>query len=276
MADRRVTAARLDDHPDTRLALARGAVSGVSGVAAGVGEVPALRALPVCAALAGLLPEGALRGGVVVACEGRAAVSLAAAVVSAASVAGSWTAVLGLPEVGLAALAEAGVVLERVVCVADADAADTGAATVPWPEVLAAAVDGFELLVVGPALAGVAPAVVRRVLARAATRGAVVVAVDAPVFGADLQLGVADAEWRGLDRGHGVARERRATVRLSGRRVPRAREAVLQVPSPTGCLQQVVPDLREARAAIDDATRGQTDDTTDETAADAHVWRSAG
>ena len=137
-----------------------------------------VRSLPVCGALAPLLPGGGLRGGSVVACEGRAAVSLAAAARSAASVAGSWVAVLGLPEVGLAALAEAGVVLERVVCVAGAD-------DLPWPEVLAAAVDGFDLLVVGPALAHVAPAVVRRVLARAAARGVVVLAVDAPVFGAE-------------------------------------------------------------------------------------------
>lgn len=195
--------------------------------------------LPVCAALASLLGEGSLRGGTVVACEGPAAVSLAFAVMSAASICGSWTAVLGLPEIGLSAAAEAGVVLERVVCVAPGD-------DVPWPEVLAAAVDGFDVLVVGPTLARLSPTVVRRVLARAAARRTAVVAFDAPVFGADLVLRVADAEWHGLDRGHGMASRRDAMVTVSGRRMPRERHAALLLPSPAGCAEQVSPRQESA------------------------------
>ncbi|MFZ9630179.1 MAG: hypothetical protein ACO3C1_12615 [Ilumatobacteraceae bacterium] len=291
MADRRVlTTRRHDDRPPPNRTM-----PGVT-----VGDVPVPRTLPVCGALAPLLPAASLRGGAVVACEGRAAVTLAAAVVSAASVAGSWTAVLGLPEMGLAALAEAGVVLERVVCVAaggDGAVGDgaggatgtggAGTGALPWPEVLAAAVDGFEMVVVGPALAQVPPAVVRRVLARAAARGVVLVAIDVPVFGADLHLDVTDAEWRGLDAGHGVARERRATVRLSGRRVPRHRHAALWLPSATGGGEQVAPGAPVARLSGDAAvdTMGMTggepvDRGTDggvvEMVDDAPVWRSAG
>lgn len=202
------------------------------------GHVP-LRSLPVCGALEPLLGNGVLRGGVVVACEGPAAVSLAMATASAASMAGSWTAVIGFPDIGLAAAAEAGMALERLVRIGPADAADTAA--VPWPEVLAAAVDGFEVLIVGPLLARLPGAVVRRVLARAATRHVVVVAVDAPAFGADLVLGTTEVAWQGIDAGHGVASGRRAAVCVSGRRMPRERRASLMLPSAAGCAEPAVP-----------------------------------
>ena len=198
-----------------------------------------LRSLPVCDALAPVLGDGGLRGGVVVACEGPAAVSLAMATASAASCAGAWTAVIGFPDIGLAAAAEAGMVLERLVCIAPTDPVD--AAAVPWPDVLAAAVDGFEVLIVGPLLGRLPAAVVRRVLARAATRHVVVVAVDAPAFGGDVVLGTGEVAWHGIDDGHGVAAGRRAVVCASGRRVPRERRASLMLPSAAGCAEPAMP-----------------------------------
>ncbi|MFM2183381.1 MAG: hypothetical protein RJB61_1675 [Actinomycetota bacterium] len=210
----------------------------------------ALRSLPVCSALSTLLGDGSLRGGAVVACEGPAAVSLAMATASAASIAGSWTAVIGFPDIGLAAAAEAGVVLERLVCIAPVDSAD--AASVPWPEVLAAAVDGFEVLIVGPLLGRLPSAVVRRVLARAATRCVVVIAVDAPAFGADLMLSTSEVAWQGIDAGHGVAAGRRAAVCVSGRRMPRERRASLMLPSAAGCAEPgaAEPGVAEPAAPV--------------------------
>ncbi|MFM7045659.1 MAG: hypothetical protein ACKOYG_08960 [Ilumatobacteraceae bacterium] len=211
------------------------------------GHVPS-RSLPVCGALQPLLGSGGLRGGVVVACEGPAAVSLAMATASAASMAGSWTAVIGFPDLGLAAAAEAGMALERLVRIGPAEPVD--AAAVPWPEVLAAAVDGFEVLIVGPLLGRLPSAVVRRVLARAATRHVVVIAVDSPAFGADLVLRTGEVAWHGIDAGHGVAAGRRAVVCASGRRMPRERRASLMLPSSTGCAEPAAPTSAAPTSAV--------------------------
>src|SRR3954466_12656202 len=72
--------------------------------------------LPVLPALASLFPGGALRRGSLVAVDGGPAVtSLALALLAEASAAGSWAAAVGLPSLGLAAAAELGVSLGRLV-----------------------------------------------------------------------------------------------------------------------------------------------------------------
>ena len=66
---------------------------------------------------------------------------------------------------------------------------------------------------------------VRRLQARAQSRGVVMLAVGAPAFNADLRLTAEDEEWVGLGNGHGVASGRRVKVELGGRRMPRPRRA---------------------------------------------------
>ena len=72
---------------------------------------------------------------------GTGATSLALNLASASSLAGSWVVVVGLPELGLAAAAEAGIDLRRLALVA---APEPGR----WAAVVAALVGGVDLIVV--------------------------------------------------------------------------------------------------------------------------------
>jgi hypothetical protein len=203
---------------------------------AGSGTTARERTLPLIAAFEGLVPQCSLQHGSVVSCHGAAAVSLAMALASGPSQGGAWVGVVGFPTVGLAAVAEAGVVLERLVAV-------TGEfSDAQWADLLAACIDGFDVLLLGPGTQVVRPATVRRLLARLQSRGAVAVTVGAPVFGSDLRFDCVDSAWVGLGQGHGVAQGRVARVTLSGRRVPRTREARLWVPSADGRVAAVADD----------------------------------
>src|SRR6476660_8273685 len=73
--------------------------------------------LPVLPALEPLLPGAGLRRGSVVAVSG--STSLLCALLAGASQAGSWCAVVGLPDLGLVAAAGLGVALERLALVPD-------------------------------------------------------------------------------------------------------------------------------------------------------------
>lgn len=162
--------------------------------------------LPVAAPLRPLLPSGGLRRGHVVAV--RSSTALLLALLSEASAAGAWCALVGMPEVGLVAAAEAGLALPRVALVPR-----PGAAVVA---VVAALLDGLDLV----AVAGVQrlrAADRQRLAARARQRGAVLLPVGRWP-GADLVLTVASGRWHGLDGGGaGRLRERWARVRVRGR-----------------------------------------------------------
>lgn len=208
------------------------------------GEVSSARLLPLHGALSALVPQGGLRGGTVVACGGVAAVSLALAVASAPSIAGSWVAVVGLPTLGLAAAAEAGVVLDRLVRVAAPPDVSTRRADGVWADLLAASVDGFDLVIIGEEAGGVSPSTVRRLVARAAQRGTVFIAIDAPVFGADVRLEITGSAWRGLGEGYGIALGRQADVQASGRRLPGTRRTRLWLPAADGAVAGIRSDAQ--------------------------------
>lgn len=195
------------------------------------GTASAERTLPLLPAFSALLPSATVQRGSVVGCAGAAAVSLALAVVAGPSQQGAWVAVVGMPVLGLAAAAEAGVVLERLVAVAGPfdDAL--------WADLLAACIDGFDVVLLGPGTQQVQPGTARRLVARLQSRGAVAVTVGAPVFGADLRFECTTSSWSGLGDGHGVASERRTLVELTGRRVPRPRRAEFRLPAGDGRLQ---------------------------------------
>ncbi len=193
--------------------------------------------LPLLPAFGGLLPGAVVQRGSVVGCDGPAAVSLSLALAAGPSQQGAWVAVAGLVGLGLAAAAEAGVVLGRLVQVAQPQ--DSGTAGQQWGEqqwgdVLAAMIDGFDVVLLGPGTQGVKPGTARRLVARLRARGAVAITVAAPVFGADLCFRAANPRWTGLGQGHGVAQGRRVVVELTGRRVPRARRAEMWLPAADG------------------------------------------
>ena len=156
-------------------------------------------AAPEPAPLTELLPGSDLPSGVAVTV--RASASLMCWLLGATQ-RDRWVALVGWPELSPVALAEAGVDLERVVIVPDADG--RGAA------VLAALLDGVEIVVAGPRVALTASER-RRLLARARQRD--VTLVSPSVWeGAALVLDVGRAQWSGPDRGDHWLREARLSV----------------------------------------------------------------
>jgi hypothetical protein len=195
------------------------------------------RTLPVHESLIELLP--ALQRGSTVACGGRAAVSVALALAAAPSCEGAWVGVAGLPELGIRAAADMGVALERLVMV-------TG--DPPWVDVLAAMIDGFDVILIGPVvgksvgngIGKLGSGAVRRLQARAQSRGVVMLTVGVPALGADLQLTADDDQWIGLGNGHGVATRRRVLVEVGGRRMPRPRRATMWLPDADGAIAAAI------------------------------------
>lgn len=160
--------------------------------------------LPVPPALDRFLPAG-LRRGATVAVLG--STSLALALLAPASVHGSWAGVVGQPSIGLLAAAQAGVVLERLALVPS-----------PGPDapgVLAALLDGMDIVLVGPR-AGLTDADRRRLMARARERGSVLVST-VPWPGAAVVLGVRTLGWTGAGEGDGRLRSLDVRVTRSGR-----------------------------------------------------------
>lgn len=188
------------------------------------------RVLEVPGALGALLEGGVRRGSTLVIGSPPGGVSLALTLAAAATTEGSWVAAVGLPSLGLLAAAELGVQLERLALVP--------APGERWPVVVAALLDGIDLLLLGlPGRARVADA--RRLTARARERGTVLVVIEPSggqfwPEGADLRLSVVDAKWEGLGQGHGRLRSRQVEVVMTGRRAAvRERRAVWWLPGPT-------------------------------------------
>jgi hypothetical protein len=156
---------------------------------------------------------------------------------------------LGASMIGLEALDELGVPLHRVVAVE----ADASPAT--WAERLAAAVDGFELILTVPPRG--AERVERKVRQRLQACGAVLVPVavgtaTTHTIGCDLTLTTATPRWAGIGQGHGRLVAREVEVVVAGRRAPRPVRRTLWLPGPDGrvgeaapVVGQAVPDLLE-------------------------------
>ncbi len=158
--------------------------------------------------------------------------SLALALAAAPSREGAWVGVAGLPDVGVRAAADIGVALERLVMVAG---------NPPWVDVLAAMIDGFDVVVVGQRVGRLGAGAVRRLQARAQSRGVVMLTVGVPALGADLRLTAEDGQWVGLGDGYGVASGRRVLIELGGRRMPRPRRATMWLPDADGHMAPVDP-----------------------------------
>jgi hypothetical protein len=185
------------------------------------------RTMPLLPALTSLFPEGGLRRGSMVAVGGVGATSLALAVAAGPSASGSWTAVVGDPGLGLAAAAESGVVLERMLVI-DPRGQDAAG-------VVAALVGAVDVVVVGPGVR-IRPADVRRLSSRMRERGSVLIRIgslDEP--GVDIGLRIVESEWTGLGVGHGLLRARRVRIETQGRgSAAQPRGAAMLLPGPRG------------------------------------------
>lgn len=186
-------------------------ISGVSGVS-GVLRPAGRAVLTVPGPLAEILPDGGLpRGGVVSLGGGAGATSLLFSLLAAP--ANTWSALVGMPDLGLLAASELGVDLDRVVLIPD-----------PGPDalqVLSVLADGVDIIAAAPprGSAGwtVAPARLRVLTARLRQSGAVLLVAGAWP-GADLVLDSRIERWTGLGRGHGRLKDRELIVEVGGRR----------------------------------------------------------
>lgn len=160
--------------------------------------------LPVPDELAPLLPDG-LRRGSALAVIG--STSLLLTLLAHACAEGAWAAVVGQPSVGLLAAAQAGVALERLALVPRPG--------LDAPSVVAALVDGLDVVLVGPG-AVLADSDRRRLTARARDRGAVLLSSVAWP-GANVVLTAASERWSGAEDGAGRLRAHDLRVTRSGR-----------------------------------------------------------
>lgn len=160
--------------------------------------------LPVPAQLAAVLPDGLRRGGTTAVLG---STSLVLTLLAHACAGGAWAAVVGQPTIGLLAAAQAGVALDRLALV-PRPGADAAA-------VLAALVDGLDVVVVGPDVA-LGEADRRRLSSRARERGAVLLPTVAWA-GASAVLTVEQARWTGVGAGDGRLRTHSLRVARTGR-----------------------------------------------------------
>lgn len=203
------------------------------------------RTLPVLPLLRPLLPGGGLRRGATVAVApapsdppGRppaaaaphplashGGTSLLLALLAAASRAGSWCAVVGVPTLGGVAAAELGVDLGRLALVPNPGP--------EWTAVVAALLDGMDIVAAAPP-GHVAPSVASRLAARARQRGSVLVPYGR-WEGADVILEAVRGVWHGVGQGHGRLRARQLTVAARGRGAAvRPKQLRIWLPAPDG------------------------------------------
>lgn len=185
--------------------------------------------------LAPILPEGLRRGGTTVV---TGSTSLVLAVLAHACAGGAWAAVVGQPTIGLLAAAQAGVSLERLAVVPRPG--------LEAPNVVAALLDGVDVVVVGPEVA-LSDADRRKLSARARDRGSVLLStVDWP--GAGVVLTVESGRWTGVDAGEGRLRTHEIRLVRTGRgsaAVPRSLDLTLPIGSaPVPQVQAPAPGLR--------------------------------
>jgi hypothetical protein len=199
------------------------AVAAASSVTATAGSGSVLT---VPGPLAEVLPRGGIPAGSVVGLTGSGGTTSLLFTLLAAPP-NAWSALVGMPDVGLLAAAELGVELDRVALIPD-----------PGPDllqVLSILADGVDIIAVAPARSatgiGATPARMRVLTSRLRQSGAVLL-VAGGMPGADLVLDCRVEGWTGMGRGHGRLRNRELVVQVSGRGAAgRSRSAVLYLQS---------------------------------------------
>lgn len=167
----------------------------------------------------GILPDGMLQAGAAYSVLG--SMTLAMAMLSAPSAAGSWCAVVGVPEFGAQAAAAYGIALDRLVLVPEPGD--------QWLAVTAALLDVLPLVVLKPS-GRIGDADAGRLAARLRKREAALIALgDWP--GSEAKLEIVRSEWEGIGAGHGILRRRRVEVAVESRGM-RTRSRWIDLPGP--------------------------------------------
>ena len=217
------------------------------------------RVLPVDEALAPLLPGGAIRRGTALTVRGHGSVTLATALAAEVSRRGGWVAAVGMADLGVSALAERGVDLQRwaLVDFPPSAAGRAGPDRNAAADVLGSVVGGFDVVLLGPAVR-VGATTASRLLARMREHGTSLIRAlgadeaDDDVTGLqpEVRMAIGQPRWTGVDGGHGRLLARRAEVTVDGRgEASRPRRIAMWLPSAGG---DVVPAEHRGGAAVDD------------------------
>ncbi len=191
----------------------------------------AAETVPVIPALAPLLPHGGLARGTAVQVDD-AGLLLQLAVGPATVTDMTWTGVIGLGDLGLAAAMSAGLPWQRMVLADD----------VPddlFGDVVAALATACTLLLARPP-AAMGERTATRLTAHLRRHGTTLLAHGNPWPGAQTRLTVTDIEWSGLGAGWGQLAERRCTIHAVGRgAAARPRTLDLLLPDAQGRVSEV-------------------------------------
>jgi hypothetical protein len=191
--------------------------------------------LPVVPALRDLLPTGISRDTPTLIGPGPGGRSLLLALlVEATRTAGAWCAIVGMPDLGLAAAAELGVNTDRLALVPDPGP--------DWAGVTAALCAGFDLVAVHPPARPPAK-LAQRLQTKARHRHtALLVYGDWPA--AHTTLRAVDGHWSGLRDGRGRLRRRKLRIESAGRGGIRPRTVEVWLPDDSGQIRAMAGDLQ--------------------------------
>lgn len=178
--------------------------------------------LPIDPALEGLLPDAGLRTGSAYSLS--PSPSLLGALLSAPSQRGSWCAVIGMPTLGIEAMAGFGVDLSRLILVPDPGQR--------WLTVTSALSEVVPLIAVHPR-SRASDADIQRLNARLRDRGCTLL-VTARWPQSEATIRVEHAEWHGLGEGWGLLADRTVTLSAHSRRLESARRIQVRLPGALG------------------------------------------
>ncbi|MFF2548305.1 hypothetical protein ACFVUY_37910 [Kitasatospora sp. NPDC058063] len=186
---------------------------------------------PVLPALALLLPDGRLPRGETVEVLGSASLLLALAAGPASATAATWSAVVGLPDLGLASMRGYGMPWERTLLVDDLPGEQ-------WGEVVSILAGACDVILTEPP-ATLPGRQVERIAARLRATGTTML-TSGRWRGAALSLSTSDPVWSGLGEGYGQLSGREVTVHCTGRgKAARGRSARRLLPDGFGGVSAV-------------------------------------
>ncbi len=199
--------------------------------------------IPVPSALASILPEGGLQVGTTYSLS--PSPGLIGALLAGASATGVWCAAVGMPTLGVEALAGHGVELNRLLLVPGPGPR--------WLSVVSALSEVIPLIAIRPS-APVREAEMSRLSARLRDRGCTLLIISGGLAGSNGPAGSADPwplsegsirvhdpHWRGLGAGWGALEECEVTVTARTRRSPVPQSVRVRLPGSHGGIEPVAP-----------------------------------
>jgi len=195
--------------------------------------------IPTHPAIAGLLPGGGLQQGAAYSVERSA--MLLMTLLAAPSAAGTWCAVVGVPEFGVEAAQHFGIDLDRLVLVPDPGE--------HWLAVTATIADVMGIVVTRPPKRA-SDSSVTRLAARLRQRGTTMLVLGSWPH-TEAMLSLSQSQWHGIGEGHGHLAAREVTVTVTHRVTGRPRSARLWMPGSGEGVRRASPAPERAVPGID-------------------------